>query len=486
MNNMVIDLHAQGREVQFMDSKQDEVTQLFGKGLADINATVKSRGDMMTVRADATLLSGSNITYVMMNDISQLQNTVDEDMVTFTDFNQQSGGQTILVTGKGSSATNILVNIDVEKGAIINAFLSDDGQNRAVIDGVGRLKYNLDFAGRDNLNGTYNIESGNVRYTPPLLSQKSFDIKNGCSITWSGEMLNPQLNLKGTERLKAGLQNKYGSPNLGEFIIDANVGGSLNNIELNFDLTCENNTTVQSEIQSMADIQRSQAAINLLLYNSYMPMNSSVDFSGLPSSALFSFLQSQLNNWAAQTLPGIDLSFGINQYVGNQSRMQTSYSYRLAKSLFNDRFKIVVGGEYKTEMEEDENVANNLFNDISLEYYMNDAGNRYLKLFRQITENVFEGRVTSTGVAYVLKRKLTNLKNLFTFKHSREYLLRDSLEKARKAELKLQEKARKDELKLQEDAIDAMSKAYDEYFTPADDAIDRPTVNRKKDDESEP
>ena len=486
LDNMIIDLTASGREVQFMNSKQDDVTQIFGKGLADINATVKGQGDIMTVRADAALLPGSNITYVMMNDISQLQNTVDEDMVTFTDFNQQSGGQTILVTGKGSSATNILVNIDVEKGAIINAFLSDDGQNRAVIDGVGRLKYNLDFAGRDNLNGTYNIESGNVRYTPPLLSQKSFDIKNGSSITWSGEMLNPQLNLKGTERLKAGLQNKYGSPNLGEFIIDANVGGSLNNIELNFDLTCENNTTVQSEIQSMADIQRSQAAINLLLYNSYMPMNSSVDFSGLPSSALFSFLQSQLNNWAAQTLPGIDLSFGINQYVGNQSRMQTSYSYRLAKSLFNDRFKIVVGGEYKTEMEEDENVANNLFNDISLEYYMNDAGNRYLKLFRQITENVFEGRVTSTGVAYVLKRKLTNLKNLFTFKHSREYLLRDSLEKARKAELKLQEKARKDELKLQEDAIDAMSKAYDEYFTPADDAIDRPTVNRKKDDESEP
>ena len=97
---------------------------------------------------------------------------------------------------------------------------------------------------------------------------------------------------------------------------------------------------------------------------------------------------------------------------------------------------------------------------------------------------MLEGQVIETGIAYVLKRKLTDLRNLFKFKHSREYLLRDSLEKARKAELKLQEEAREQELRLQENAIDAMSKANEEYVIP-DDAIDRPTVNRKKDDESE-
>ena len=147
LNNMVIDLTAQGREVQFMDSKQDDVTQIFGKGLADINATVKSNGSMMTVRADATLLSGSNITYVMKNDISQLSTSVDENMVTFTDFNHTGSESTILVTGRGSSANNILVNLTVEQGAKINAFLSEDGQNRATVDGNGRLKYWLDFAG---------------------------------------------------------------------------------------------------------------------------------------------------------------------------------------------------------------------------------------------------------------------------------------------------------------------------------------------------
>ena len=480
LDDMVIDLDINGREVQFMDSKQDDLTQLFGKGLADIKATVKSQGGMMTVRADATLLSGSNITYVMKNDITQLSSNVDEDMVTFTDFHASAGNkQTILVTVRGSSANSILVNINVENGAKINAFLSEDGQNRATVDGSGRLKYSLDFAGRDNLTGSYIIESGNLRYTPPLISQKNFDITNGSSITWSGDMLNPQLNLKGTERIKTSVSNDDQGARPVEFIIEANVGGTLNNIDLDFDLRSETDMTVQNELQSMSENQRSQAAINLLLYNTYSGTNSAGNINNLTaSSALFSFLQSQLNSWAAQTLPGIDLSFGINQYEGQHSGgTETSYSYRLAKSLFNDRFKIVVGGEYSTDAKAEEDIANNLFNDISLEYYLNDAGNRYLKLFRHASyENVVEGQVTETGVAYVLKRKLTNLKNLFKFKHSREYLLRDSLEKARKAELK-----------LQENAIDAITSPDETYIVPLDDdAIDKPTVNRKKDEENEP
>ena len=411
MDNMVIDLKATGREVQFMDSKQDELTQLFGKGLADINATVKSQGDMMIVRADATLLSGSNITYVMKNDITQLSTTVDENMVTFTDFNHSATGSPVLVTGRGSSANSILVNITIENGAKINAFLSEDGQNRATVDGSGRLKYWLDFAGRDNLTGSYIIQEGNLRYTPPLISQKNFNITNGSSITWSGDMLNPQLNLKGTERIKTSVTTEDKGTYPVEFTIDAMVGGTLNGIDLGFDLSCESDMTVQNELQSMSDNQRSQAAINLLLYNTYSGTNSAGNINNLTaSSALFSFLQSRLNTWAAQTLPGIDLSFGINQYE-KSSGTETSYSYRLAKSLFNDRFKIVVGGEYSTEAKTEEDIANKLFNDISLEYYLNDVGSRYLKLFRHASyENVVEGQVTETGVAYVLKRKLTNLK----------------------------------------------------------------------------
>ena len=404
LDNMIIDLTANGRKVQFMNSKQDDVTEVFGKGLADINATVKSSGGMMTVRADAKLLPGSDITYVMRDDISQLSTAIDEDMVTFIDFNQPETGTGILVTGKGSSSINVLANIEVEQGAKINAFLSEDGQNRATIDGSGRLKYTMDFAGRDNLTGTYTIASGNMRYTPPLISQRIFDIKSGSTITWTGEMLNPQLNLKGTARVKSSFTDDELKSHPADFYIDAKVGGTLNNIDLTFDLSCEGKdaASVQNELQSMNESQLLQNAISLLLYNTYLGPGGDfrLNVNTAATSALFSFLQSRLNAWAAQTLPGIDISFGINQYQGAvDGGTKTSYSYRLAKTLFNERFKIVVGGEYSPDAIESEQIAETLFNDISLEYYLNDNGTRYMKLFHHNSyENVLEGPVTETGV----------------------------------------------------------------------------------------
>ena len=130
---------------------------------------------------------------------------------------------------------------------------------------------------------------------------------------------------------------------------------------------------------------------------------------------MFSFLQSKLNSWAAKTIKGVDLSFGINPFGSSTGKgTETSYSYRLSKSLFNDRFKIVVGGEYSTEASNEVSIAQNLLNDISFEYMLNDAGSRYVQLFRRTGyESVLEGQVTTTGVAFVMKHKLASLKSLF-------------------------------------------------------------------------
>ena len=168
-------------------------------------------------------------------------------------------------------------------------------------------------------------------------------------------------------------------------------------------------------MQTLTDTQRSQAAINLLLYNSYSGTKTTGEFS--TTGALFSFLQSQINSWAANNLKGIDVSFGINQFEGsyeNGGRTETSYSYRLSKSLFGDRFKIAVGGEYSTEASREQNFSQNLISDISFEYLLNPSGSRYLRLFRHKgIESVLEGEVTITGVSFVMKHKISSFGDLF-------------------------------------------------------------------------
>lgn len=419
LDDVKMDLDLKGKNIQFFGSTQRRFSQIFGDGFIDFDGNIKSRNNLTAVNANAKLLAGSNITYVMQDDINSVVNSsATEGMVTFINPNDTTASnETIITGGTTASALNILVNIDVEKGAKINAFLQPEGKDRVSVDGSGRLRYMLDFAGKDHLSGTYNISSGVVRYTPPVISQKVFNLVEGSSLTWNGEMLNPQLNLKATNSTRTSVANTNGSGSrLVDFDIIAQLKNTLSNIDLKVDLEAKNDAAVESELQTMTETQRSQTAINLLLYNSYSGSMPTGDFS--TTGALFSFLQSQINSWTANNLKGIDISFGINQYEGTQkgNRIETSYSYRLSKSLFGERFKIAVGGEYSTEATSEQNFSQNLINDISFEYLLNPTGTRYLKLFRKKNlESILEGEVTVTGISFVMKHKISSLKDLFNW-----------------------------------------------------------------------
>ena len=76
----------------------------------------------------------------------------------------------------------------------------------------------------------------------------------------------------------------------------------------------------------------------------------------------------------------------------------------------------MVGGDYTQGTTSSEDIAQNLFNDVSLEYMLNKSGNMILRLFNHKGYiNVLEGEVTETGVAFVYKRKLSNLRYIFSF-----------------------------------------------------------------------
>ena len=132
----------------------------------------------------------------------------------------------------------------------------------------------------------------------------------------------------------------------------------------------------------------------------------------------------------------MDLSLGINQYDrGAGSSTVTSYSYNLSKSLFNDRFKIVVGGNYSTDASAEDNFSENLISDISIEYLLNNSGSMYVRLFRHTGfESILEGEIIETGVGFVLKRKLSTLKHIFKFRPSRKAAARR--EKERQEQMK--------------------------------------------------
>lgn len=417
LDNPVINLRMKGNNVEFVNSKQQRKMEVFGKGYANVSADVTGSMNDMNVNVDLSLLPATNLTYVMQTDVSALATQTDENMVKFVNFADTAEVETdSLDTYISTSSFKLNAKLNIQQGSKFNVYLSNSGNDRVAIEGSGILNYSQSSLGDMRLVGQYTLSEGYVKYTPPLLSEKLFEFTEGSYVSWTGDILNPVLNIKAIDTMKASVSQEGQDSRLIDFLVSLSVTNTLSNMNLEFDLATNDDVTVQNELLSMSPSQRSSQAINLLLYNTYTGQGTTASMSNNP---LYSFLNSQINRWAANTIKGIDLTLGVNQYdetKGDATSKSTSYSYKISKSLFNDRFKIVVGGNYNPGGDTEDNFANSLLNDISFVYMLNQSGTMSVKLFRHTGyESILEGEVTETGGAFVIKRKLSTLRNFFRF-----------------------------------------------------------------------
>ena len=397
----------------------------YGKAYIDLDADVNgSTSGVLRVNADAKVLSGTNVTYVMPTATSAIASASagTSDMVRFVSFSDTT--QVAEADSIGRSMALILdATLAIQEGSTISVDLNADASSKVQVQGEGAFSFSMSPVNSGRLTGRYTISKGIARYNVPMLGEKSFDLLDGSYIAFNGDMMNPLLNIKAMDYLKANVTQSGQNSRLVTFDISLGVTGSLTNMNVVFDLSTNDDITVQNELQGMSAEQRANQAMNLLLYNTYTGpgVTANANLSGNP---LYSFLESKLNSWIASNVRGVDISFGIDQYDRTRdgsTSTTTSYSYQVSKSLFDDRFKIVVGGNYSTDANADENFSQNLISDISFEYMLNRSGSMYVRIFRHTGfESILEGEITQTGVGFVIKRKLDNLRDLFRFRRQRQ------------------------------------------------------------------
>ena len=417
-DKMRMNLSMTGNNVQIVDSKKSGRAELYGRGFVDLKSRISGYLSELDMSASVSVLSGSNLTYVMQESANEIVESADDNVVKFVSFNDtttvaDAAADTVV---KPPFAMKIDGALTLHPNAVFTVNLSPDGKNKVQINGEGQLDYSQTYQGDMRLTGRYVISSGFVRYSPPMLSEKLFNFKEGSSVVWTGELLDPTIDVKAVETVKANVNTNQNS-RLVPFDVALNVGNTLSRLDVSFDLSTEADMTVANELSTMTKEQRAQQAMNLLLYGSYTGLSTTTNSNISGENMAYSFLESTLNKWAANNISGVDLSFGINQYdktVDGSTSTATSYSYQVSKSVFDDRFKIVVGGNYSTDDSAGDNLSQNLVNDISFEYKLNKAGTSYVKLFRHNEyESILEGEITETGGGFVWKRKIASWRDMF-------------------------------------------------------------------------
>lgn len=415
-----ISLNMKARDMQIVGSKKQRYSQAYGKAFIDLDADIKGNLHFLDVDAALELLPGTNVTYVMAEAASKLQSRSNQDMVKFVNFNDTTSVLQADTVAPSAMLMDIDAKLTISSGTTVTVELDPSGNSKVQLKANGTVNYSQDYMADQRFTGRINLNGGFVRYAVPLIGEKSFDFLEGSYVEFNGDMLNPILNVQAADDVRANVSDESGNSRVVNFDVLLDVTGTLNEMNVAFDLSCNDDLTIANEIKSMTAEQRANQAMNLLLYGAYRSGGTQTITSGsMGTNTLYSFLQSQLNSWAASAIKGVDISFGINQYdktVQGSNTTAMNYSYRVSKSLFDDRFKIVVGGNYSTDPDADENFAQNLIADISFEYMLNKAGTMYVRIFRHTGyESILEGEITQTGVGFVYRKKIQRIADIFGF-----------------------------------------------------------------------
>ncbi|MBQ8423655.1 MAG: translocation/assembly module TamB domain-containing protein [Coprobacter sp.] len=407
-----VDASIVGNDFEVFNVKKNKTSMLYGVASADINLSAKGYTDALLLRGNVDLLNGTEATYVL-RDNSSLPGVSDYgDMVTFTKFADTTEATTNLPLRK-VSGMDMLVNVDIGNAVDLSVELTPDGNSYIDLQGGGSLTYSMNDLGDNRFTGRYELSGGTVCYTPPLIGEKLFSIKEGSAVVWEGDIASPSLDITAIDKLQIGVTSGNSTRNV-QFNVSITIAGTLENLSIIFDVAAPGDMAIQNELTAMTAEQRASQAMSLLVYNMYTGPGASSQgdlFSGNP---LNQFLQNELNKWSRNNLKGVDLSFGINSRDEADGSTHTDYSYKLSKKLFNDRIRIVIGGSYSPDDNSADALKQNLVEDIALEYFLDKRDNMLLKIFRHTgQESILEGEVTKTGVGFAVRKKLAKLSDLF-------------------------------------------------------------------------
>lgn len=418
-SDMAFDLDVSANEFQLVNNDRRAKSDLYGKLFMNLTASVKGPMKHFDVNANVNVLGNTDVFYTIPMGAQQLTNIASSDgVVKFVNFSDTTATEKADTVGQ-MMAMRIRAGLTITPGAQVTVNLSSNGTDKVQLTPSGSLNYYQNFMGDMSLNGQLYLGNGFARYNIPVLGDKTFKFDPQSYVLFNGDLMNPTLSIQATDQVKATVVNSGGNSNQVNFLVGLNITGTLSSPKVVFDLSTNDDLSLQNELQSMSADQRSTQAMNLLITGRYQGSGMKTTTGPLAENMLYGFLTSTLNQWAAKNIRGVDLSFGVDQYdktVDGQKSTATSYSYQVSKSLFSNRFKIVVGGNYSTDASADENFAQNLISDISFEYTLKQTNtlSMLVRLFRHVGyESILEGEVTETGVGFTMRRRLSNLKRLF-------------------------------------------------------------------------
>ena len=417
-NILALNTHANDNEIFYGKAYAGGTVHIFG----DVNVT--------NVWVDVVSRPGSKC-YVTMPGSST---AADNSFVQFVNKNDtlksQKDEQKEKKQAERTSNTKVNLQIGITPDAEIQFIIDPKAGDMIVGKGTGNLRFEFDTYSDIKLFGTYTIEKGTYLFTLQNVIRKEFKIDEGSTLTWTGDLYNAQVKIKGIYSLTASLRDLMDASQLSSLprtSVPVNcillLSGDLMkpNVEFNIDLP-SSDESVKQMVKSTISTNEMMARqiVYLLIFNKfYNPYQQSATNSpvGIGSSEAVSLvvstLSAQMNNWLAQMINSNIISIGFDYRQTDQLSSDVQ-----AQFLIQPNNRLIINGNlgYRNDNVNLSNNTNKFIGDIDVEWLLTEGGKFRLKAYNHTIDRYqLRSAKNTQGIGLIYKEDFSNFDELFRY-----------------------------------------------------------------------
>lgn len=440
--NPTFDLTLNTKEFQVLDTREGANDLFYGK--VKINSSARISGSAQQPKANMRLsfTDDTNLTYIVPSsekgvlEAKGIVNFVDKDAEKDPFLKNLDASDSINSSFSGIEVSAV---IDLSDKEILNIVIDPITGDKLTVQGNSSLTFDMTSSGNMNLSGRYEITRGSYNISFYNLVKRKFDIEKGSTLTWSGDPLNAQMEIRASnlvetsplELLSPQATDPSQATNFNQrlpFLVYLNIKGPLLTPQISFslDMPADKRNAFGGILYSkLQDINSRESDLNkqvfaLLILKRFVsdnPLESSAGSTNAARTSVSRILSEQLNRLSSN-IKGVQLSVDIKSYedvtAAGGSQGTTKAQLGVTKSLFGNRLVVKLSGNVDIEGEDagSSNVTDYI-GDLALEYKMTVDGRFRVTGFRNSNYDMIDGELTETGVGLIYIKDYNTLRELF-------------------------------------------------------------------------
>lgn len=311
----------------------------------------------------------------------------------------------------------------------VEAYVEIDKASGNVLTGRGNGILDLEV-GADNfkINGDYTLSGGNYKFVAMGLVSRDFEIQEGSSIRFNGDILESSLDINAQYRTKASLSTLISDTtsvaNRRTVECGISISEQIRNPRLSFSIEIPDlDPTIKSRVESALSTEDKvqKQFLSLILSNSFLPDEQSGIVNN--TSMLYSNVTEMLANQLSNILQKLDIPLDLGLNYQPNEKGNDIFDVAVSTQLFNNR--VVVNGSVGNKQYSSSGTQD-VVGDLDIEIKIDRSGSFRLNLFSHsadtYTNYLDNSQRNGVGLTYQTEfNKFSQFfKNLFASKEKRQ------------------------------------------------------------------